>query len=172
MLRSNRSILSFDKPAGHLRLVMTPPAARFVLAPVLKKFLSQYPEITIEVVVDTGTIDLVSGHFDAGIHRGERLARDMIAVRITQDLRFVTVASPDYVARHGSPQIPSDLRDHNCVRLRQSGGEILPWRYVIDAQTTEFETSGSVIVNEPDCLVYAAIDGIGVVHIVEEYVAP
>jgi DNA-binding transcriptional LysR family regulator len=161
-----------DKPAGHLRLVVTPPAAKFVLAPVLKKFLSQYPEITVEMVIDTGVIDLVAGHFDAGIHRGERLARDMIAVRITHDLRFLTVASPDYVARHGLPQTPSDLRDHNCILLRQSGGEILSWRYIIDGKISQFETHGSVITNDPDWLVQAALDGIGVIHIVEEYVAP
>jgi DNA-binding transcriptional LysR family regulator len=160
-----------DKPAGHLRLIVTPPAAKFVLSPVLKKFLSHYPEITMEMVIDTGMIDLVGGHFDAGIHRGERLARDMIAMRITQDLRFVTVASPDYIALHGSPQTPSDLRDHNCIRLRQSGGEILPWRYVIDTKTVQFETYGNVTVNDPDCLVHTALDGIGVIHIVEEYVA-
>jgi DNA-binding transcriptional LysR family regulator len=161
-----------DKPAGHLRLVVTPPAAKFVLSPVLKNFLSQYSEITVEIIVDTGVIDLVAGHFDAGIHRGERLALDMIAMRISQDLRFVTVASPDYVARYGSPQTPSDLRDHNCVLLRQSGGDILSWRYIVDAKIVQFDTHGSIITNEPDCLVQAALDGIGVVHIVEEYVAP
>jgi DNA-binding transcriptional LysR family regulator len=161
-----------DKPVGHLRLIVTPPAAKFVLSPVLKKFLSLYPEITMEMVVDTGAIDLVAGHFDAGIHRGERLARDMIAMRITPDLRFVTVASPDYIARHGLPQTPSDLRDHNCARLRQSGGEILPWRYIVGAKIAQFDVHGSLITNEPDCLVHAALEGIGMIHIVEEYVAP
>jgi DNA-binding transcriptional LysR family regulator len=161
-----------DKPAGHLRIVVTPPAAKFVLLPVLKNFLAQYPEITIEVIVDTGVIDLVAGHFDAGIHRGERVARDMIALRLTQDLRFVTVASPVYISRHGSPQSPYNLAHHNCVRLRQSSGEILPWRYIIDGKTVQVETHGSLVVNEPDCLVYAALEGIGLTHVVEEYVAP
>jgi DNA-binding transcriptional LysR family regulator len=161
-----------DKPAGHLRLVVTPPATKFVLAPALAKFLAQYPEITIEVAVSTGAMDLVAGHFDAGIHRRDRVARDMIAVRITHDLRFVTVASPDYVARHGRPQTPADLQHHNCIRLRLGGGDTLPWHYIADDKTIEAETHGSVIVNEADFLVNAAVAGIGVTYIVEEYVAP
>jgi DNA-binding transcriptional LysR family regulator len=161
-----------DKPAGHLRLAVIPPATKFVLAPVLAKFLAQYPQISIEVVTDTGTIDLVAGHFDAGIHRRDRLARDMIAVRITHDLRFVTVASPDYIARHGRPQTPSDLQNHNCIRLRLATGETLAWRYIVDGKAAEFETHGSLIVDEPDFLVNAAIEGVGVTSIVEEYVAP
>jgi DNA-binding transcriptional LysR family regulator len=161
-----------DKPAGHLRLVTTPKAAKFILVPMLAKFLAQYPEISIEVLVDTGLIDLVAGHFDAGIHRGDLLAGDTIAVRVTPDLRFVTVASPAYIARHGRPQTLSDLQNHNCMRLRRSDGEIPPWRYIVDGKTSEFEAHGSVIVNEIDFLVNAALEGLGVTYCEEEYVAP
>jgi DNA-binding transcriptional LysR family regulator len=167
------SVNSFrDKPAGHLRLVTLPPVAKFVLAPLLAKFLTQYPEISVEVVVDTGLLDLVAHHFDVGIHRGDRLAPDMIAVRITPDLRFVTVASPAYIARHGLPQAPSDLQNHNCICVRLSSGEILPWRYVVDGKTVEFEAHGSVIVNETDFAVNAALEGLGVTYSVEEYMTP
>jgi DNA-binding transcriptional LysR family regulator len=161
-----------DKPAGHLRLVTTPKAAKFMLVPMLAKFLAQYPEISIEVVVDTALIDLVAGHFDAGIYWGDRLAGDMIAVRVTPDLRFVTVASPTYIARHGRPQTLSDLQNHNCMRLRRSDGEIPPWRYVVDGKTREFEAHGSVIANETDFLVNAALEGLGVTYCEEQYVAP
>jgi DNA-binding transcriptional LysR family regulator len=161
-----------DKPAGYLRLVALPTAAKYVLAPVLARFLVQYPEISIELVVDNRLVDLVAGHFDAGIHRGDQVERDMIAMRITPDWRFVTVASPAYIARHGRPQTPSDLQNHNCIRFKPSGGEILPWRYVVDGKTSEFEAHGSVIVNEINFPVNAALEGLGVSYFVEEYVAP
>jgi DNA-binding transcriptional LysR family regulator len=162
-----------DKPAGHLRLAVTPPATKFVLAPVLGKFLAKYPEVSVEVMaVTTGAIDLAGGRFDAGIHRRDRVARDMIAVRLTHDLRFVTVAAPDYIARHGRPQTPSDLQNHNCIRLRLASGETLPWHYVVDDKTAEFETHGSLVANEPDFLVNAALEGAVVTYMVEEYVAP
>jgi DNA-binding transcriptional LysR family regulator len=87
-------------------------------------------------------------------------------------LRFVTVASPSYIARHGRPLTPSDLQNHNCIRIRLSDGNILPWRYVVDGKTSEFETHGSIIVNDSDILVTAALEGLGVIHFAEEYVAP
>jgi DNA-binding transcriptional LysR family regulator len=161
-----------DKPAGHLRLVTTPGAAKSVLAPVLAKFVAQYPEISVEVVVGTGKSDLVANHFDAGIHRGELVGRDMIAVRITHDYRFVTVASPDYLARHGRPQTPSDLSNHDCIRVRLSGGEIMPWRYVVNDETIEFETHGCIISNDLDLAVSTALEGVGLLYMIEEYVAP
>jgi DNA-binding transcriptional LysR family regulator len=161
-----------DRPAGHLRLSMPPPVARFALAPVMARFLEQYPEISIEISVDLGQADIVAGRFDAGFRRGDRIARDMIAVRVTDDLRYVAVASPDYLARHGRPQTPADLHAHNCIRLRFPGGEFLPWRFVIEGKVVEIEVGGSVVVKDADLLVDAALEGNGVTYIVEEYVCP
>jgi DNA-binding transcriptional LysR family regulator len=161
-----------DRPAGHLRLTMPPPVAKFVLAPVLARFLERYPEIGIEIAVETGLTDIVAGRFDAGFRRGDLVARDMIAVRVTDDLRPVAVASPDYLARHGRPQTPADLHGHNCIRLRLPGGGFIPWQFVVQGKTAEFEVDGSVIVNDPELVVSAALDGIGVAYLVEDYVSP
>src|SRR6185312_10371846 len=89
-----------EKPAGHLRLTMPPPVARFVLAPVLARFLKRYPEIVLETTVESGMPDIVADRFDAGFRRGNLVARDMIAVCVTSDLHYRVVASPDYVARY------------------------------------------------------------------------
>jgi DNA-binding transcriptional LysR family regulator len=159
-----------DKPAGQLRLSVPPPVARFVLAPVLAEFLTLYPEISIEILVEAALTDIVAGHFDAGVRRGDRVANDMIAVRITNDLRFVTVASPAYLARHAAPQTPADLRAHNCVRYRLPSGEFLPWQFMIGNKSDRFEVEGSIIVNDMELAVTAALEGIGVTHTVEEYV--
>ena len=95
------------RPAGLLRLTVPPPVARFVLAPVLARFLAQYPEITIEITVESRSSDIVAGHFDAGFRRGNLIARDMIAVRVTDGMRFHVVASQDYLARKGRPLKPA-----------------------------------------------------------------
>ncbi len=87
-------------------------------------------------------------------------------------MRQVAVASPDYVARHGRPQAPADLHAHNCIRFRLPASGVIPWQFLVDGKLAEFEVHGSVIVNEPDLLIRAAIEGIGVVYIIEEYVAP
>jgi DNA-binding transcriptional LysR family regulator len=88
-----------EKPAGHLRLTMPPPVARFVLAPVLARFSRLYPEIVIEATVESGFTDIVAGRYDAGFRRGNLVARDMIATRVSSDMHYLVVASPDYLAR-------------------------------------------------------------------------
>jgi DNA-binding transcriptional LysR family regulator len=160
-----------DRPAGHLRLTMPPPVAKFVLAPLLAGFLEKYPEIVVDVAVESSLTDIVAGRFDAGFRRGDLVARDMIAVRATDDLRHVVVAAPDYLARHGRPQTPADLHGHNCIRLRLPAGDFIPWQFVVDGKAAECDVEGSVIVNDPELVVSAALEGIGVAYIVEEYVA-
>jgi DNA-binding transcriptional LysR family regulator len=161
-----------DRPAGHLRLTAPPPVAKFTLAPILARFLKKYPEITLEISVDAALTDIVAGRFDAGFRRGNVIARDMIAVRVTDDMRQVAVASPDYVARHGRPRVPADLHAHNCIRFRLPNGGFIPWQFMIDGRLAEFDVGGSVIVNEPDLLIRTAIAGIGVAYMLEEYVTP
>ncbi len=167
------SVNSFrEKPAGHLRLTMPPPVARFVLAPVLARFLKQYPDIVIETTVESSLTDIVAGRYDAGIRRGNLVARDMIAVRVTNDMHYLVVASPEYLALHGRPRTPADLQAHNCIRYRLPGGGFIPWVFVVDGKTVEFDINGSVVViNDPELVISAALEGIGIAYLYEEYVA-
>src|SRR5579871_3610924 len=104
-------------PTGSLRLTVATPAADLVLAPMLARFSAQYPEIRLEISVDDGLVDIVAGRFDAGMRLGERLERDMIALKLTE-LRHSIVGSRSYLERRGRPATPQDLSDHNCIRIR------------------------------------------------------
>src|ERR1700729_1910716 len=104
-----------EKPAGHLRLSMPPPVARFVLAPILARFLQLYPEIVIETTVESGLKDIVAGDQPAGFRRGNLVTLDMIAVRATNDMHYHVVASPQYLAQLDRPRTPSDLSAHNLI---------------------------------------------------------
>lgn len=162
-----------DRPSGHLRLSVPPPVAKFVLAPVLGRFLAQFPEITIEITVETRISDIVADHFDAGFRRGNWIARDMIAVRVADDRRLHVVASPDYLARRGKPLKPTDLHNHNCIRFRLAQGEFVPWEFVVDGKIVEIQVEGSVVVvNDPDLLLTTVLEGIGITYTMEEYVRP
>ena len=123
-----------ERPAGHLRLVMPPPVAKFVLAPVIARFLDRYPEVVIETTVDSGLTDIVAGRYDAGFRRGNLVARDMVAMRVTNDMRYRVVASPEYLARQGRPETPEDLHAHNCIRYRLPGGALIPWWFVVQGK--------------------------------------
>jgi DNA-binding transcriptional LysR family regulator len=161
-----------DKPAGRLRLTVSPPVASFVLRPLLPRFFAQYPEIVIDVSVDPVLTDIVAGRYDAGIRIGSLVARDMIAVRISDPLRVVVVASPDYLARHPQPKTPTDLEAHNCIRLRFPSGAFLPWRFVIDGEIHELKVEGSLIATDPNFLVHAAVDGVGILYSLRDFAAP
>jgi DNA-binding transcriptional LysR family regulator len=160
-----------DKPAGLLRLTVPPPAATLMLAPLLARFLAKYPAIELEVSVDAALTDIVSGRFDAGIRAGERLERDMIAVRIGEEIGGVIVAAPDYLARHSRPTSPRDLEAHNCIRFRFPSGAIVPWPFEKRGKKVEVVPEGTLTVNDPELAMRAALDGVGVLYTAVGYAA-
>jgi len=159
-----------DKPAGVIRLTVPPPAASFILAPVLQRFFATYPDIKLEISVDLNLIDIVADRFDAGIRFGNRVDRDMVAVRVSDPIRRVLVAAPIYLAQRPAPKTPHDLSQHNAIRFRLPGGGFIPWRFQEAGKSFEVAPEGSLIVNEPEMAVRAAVDGVGVLYTARQYV--
>jgi DNA-binding transcriptional LysR family regulator len=143
-----------------------------VLAPVLAQFLAQYPDIRLEIAIDSANVDIVAQQFDAGIRASDRIDRDMIAVKITEDWKTAVVAAPSYIARHGRPKLPEDLRAHNCIRLRLSGGALLPWRFLKAGKVSEIPVSGSLILNDTALMRPAVVEGVGLAQLPRAYVEP
>jgi DNA-binding transcriptional LysR family regulator len=152
-----------DKPAGLLRLTVPPPVANFMLGPLLSRFLAEYPEIELEVSVDAALTDIVAGRFDAGMRMGERLERDMIAVRVGE-MRAVVVAAPGYLERNPRPATPADLEMHDCIRFRFPSGAMLPWHFEKRGKQVEVAVNGHLTVNDEELAIRAAIDGVGVLY--------
>jgi DNA-binding transcriptional LysR family regulator len=153
-----------DKPAGTLRLTVPPPAAEFLLAPVIAQFLRTYPEIKLDVSVEDALTDIVAERYDAGIRPGERIARDMIALRIGDPMPLAVVASPKYLAERGTPKTPQDLERHNCIRIRFSSGVFLPWRFASKRRSLEVQVDGSLVVNDGALAIRAVSDGLGLIQ--------
>ena len=164
-----------DKPAGHLRLTVPRPAARTVIAPMLSRFLRDYPEVTLEIAVDSTLTDIVRDRFDAGIRPGHRVEQDMIALRVGEDAEPTVVASPDYLRRHGTPKEPSDLHAHNCTRMRFSSNAFARWAFERRGRSMEVDVTGSLITADSDLAVRAALDGLALArvprHTVEVHLA-
>jgi DNA-binding transcriptional LysR family regulator len=154
-----------DKPGGSLRLTVPRPAAKMVIEPILSKFLAAYPAISLEIITDSGLTDIVRDRFDAGIRPGHRVERDMIAVRVGEDARPTVVASLDYLRRHGHPKVPVDLQAHNCIRMRFASGAMQPWAFEKRGKSLEVLVKGSLIVNDGDLAIRAALDGIGIARL-------
>jgi DNA-binding transcriptional LysR family regulator len=162
-------------PRGTLRLNVPVSAARFFLPPMIDRFLAAYPDITLDLIVDNNFVDVVASACDAGIRYGERLEQDMIAVPIgPRTQRFAVAAAPGYLARRGVPLHPRDLLQHACLRGKFLSGAIYPWEFARDGQSLTVEPSGPLIVTPTaaDVMVSAAVAGLGVIYLFEEWLAP
>lgn len=160
-----------DTPAGHVRITVAAPAAHSVIGPRLGEFAALYPEIRLEVSVDAANVDIVANQFDAGIRLKGRIDRDMIAVRVSDDVGNAVVAAPSYLARHPKPKEPQDLQRHNCIRIRSSNGALLPWRFGDDGQFFEVPISGTFMSNDIDLVISAALTGVGILQLPRDYLA-
>ncbi|WP_431284538.1 LysR family transcriptional regulator [Humitalea sp. 24SJ18S-53] len=152
-----------DRPSGSLRINASQSATAVYLAPLVGRFLNAYPAITLEIVADDTLVDIVSGRFDAGVRFGERLERDMIAIRLSGDLEMAIVAAPDYLARHGTPMVPQELRHHRCINFRlPTNQNLYRWEFERDGAMLEVPVDGPLIANHTSVQIQAALDGVGI----------
>lgn len=164
-----------DRPAGTLRLNVPVSAARLVLPSILPAFIKAYPDIRVEITADSDVTDILAAGFDAGIRYDERLDQDMIAVPIgPREQRFALAASPEYLARRGTPAHPSELLQHDCIRGRFASG-MPAWEFEKAGELIRIQPSGPLVVSiggGADLGVEAAIQGVGIVMIFEQWLEP
>jgi DNA-binding transcriptional LysR family regulator len=159
------TVAASGRTAGTLRINTLGMAAKRIIAPRLGRFHQAHPDVVLDLVIDDGLSDIVAGRFDAGIRVGERLERDMIAVRLTADVKLLAVASPDYLARRGEPKTPADLSHHACINWRFPGsGGIYRWQFEKNGKRLEVAVEGPVISNHQDTVVEAALQGLGILY--------
>ena len=159
------AVVTTGRTAGTLRINTLGMAAKKIIAPRLGRFHRAHPDVVLDIVIDDGLSDIVAGRFDAGIRVGERLEKDMIAVRLTPDVRMLAVASPDYLARRGEPQTPADLHRHACINWRFPGsGQIYRWQLGRRGKKVEIAVDGPLIANHQDVVIEAAIQGLGILY--------
>ena len=160
-----QAVGSAARTAGTLRINTMSMAAKKIIAPRLGRFHKSHPEVALDIVVDDGLSDIVTGGFDAGIRIGERLHKDMFAVRLTPDGPLLAVASPDYLARFGEPETPADLHRHACINWRFPGsGNIARWEFRKKGKKIETIVEGPVISNHQDIVVPAVLQGLGIFY--------
>lgn len=158
------------KPTGLLRINLGRTANDLLITPILAEFHALYPDLRVELYLDEGLADLVAGHFDAGIRIGESLAQDVTAVRISGEQRMQVVASPAYVAAHGTPQSPHDL--HHCKTLgrRYNHGGLYRWEFQRDGHVFDIELESQLISNDPRQIIEMARAGLGIAHLFADLV--
>lgn len=162
-----------ESAGGAVRLTVPRISVPGVVAPALARLRERYPALHAEVSVDDRLVDIVEEGFDAGIRLGEMVAREMVAVRISEPFRFVIVGTPAYLRRAGVPRRPSDLLSHQCVGYRgQSTGELYRWDLERRGRMVQVQTSGALITNDAAMMIHAAMAGIGLAYVDEISIAP
>lgn len=160
-----------DTPAGNIRITAGEHAVDSVLWPFLKSFLTNYPDINVEIVADNSLTDIVNGRFDAGVRLGEQVAKDMVAVRIGPDMRMVVVGSPRYLQQHNSPSTPQELQNHRCINMRlPTRGGLYAWEFEKDGQELRVRVDGQLTFNSLRQRIDAAVVGFGLAYVPEDSV--
>ena len=161
-----------DAPAGRIRLNVVADAAPLLLGPVMPVFMDRYPEIEVDIVASNRMVDVVGEGFDAGIRYGGTVPEDMIAQRLSADLRWVVAASPAYLGRFGTPTSPEDLISHRCLGIRLGDDRIYRWEFEGPDGDFSVGLPSRITVNESSVLQAMAIDGAGLIYGIEPTLAP
>lgn len=159
-----------DVPSGTLRINAPQGAASLLLEPLFLQYAQRYPEVRIDIVSESRMIDIVAEGFDAGIRLGESVPQDMIAVPLSRDIRMLVVATPEYLARHGSPRHPRDLLQHQSIGMRMSHGGIYHWELAKGGQKLQMNLPVRLALNEPPAIKQAVLLGLGIGFISEWFI--
>jgi DNA-binding transcriptional LysR family regulator len=162
-----------DRPVGRLRIYATHMAAASVIAPIWGRFLSTYPEVHLELQVSEASRDIVAAGFDAGVGTQDRVAADMVSVRVMGPMKVAAVGAPSYFAQRRRPRTPDDLARHDCIQYRRAtNGTVFDWPFARNSKPRKIAVDGRLMVDDPNLAVRAAVDGVGIAYTIEALAEP
>lgn len=153
------------EPRGKLRVTTTVPLGELFLATIVFEFLESYPELEVSLHLTDRQVDLVAERFDVAVRVGP-LADSSLVAKFIGDSAYRVVASPEYLARHGTPRRPSDLSAHQCLRFTKSGTAVrTTWLFGKGKRAVNVPVSGRLVSDDFIVLRNAAERGLGVAHL-------
>jgi DNA-binding transcriptional LysR family regulator len=160
-----------DAPAGRIRLNVPEDAASLLLGPVVPVFVDRYPDIELDLSVTNRMIDVTDLGYDAGIRYGGTVPEDMVAQRLSSDIRWVVVGSPGYLEKFGTPQHPNDLSKHRCLKIRLGDERIYRWEFEKGDETLAITAPGAITIDETQVARTLAVHGAALMYAPEPRVA-
>jgi DNA-binding transcriptional LysR family regulator len=162
-----------DKPAGTIRITAIDHVVDSVLWPRIAPLLPQYPDLHVEISADYRLVDIAAERYDIGVRWGDQVEKDMIAVRLSPDVKMMIVGAPAYFAHRPVPGSIPDLMKHNCISLRlASSGGLYAWELRHEGQELEVRVRGQLIFNSAYQILNAALQGCGLAFIPEDLAGP
>jgi DNA-binding transcriptional LysR family regulator len=158
-----------ERPSGTVRVTTSKHAAETILWLAVGKLLKDYPEVKVELSIDSHLTDIIAHRFDAGVRLGEQIAKDMIAVRIGPELRMAVVGAPSYFTKHERPKTPHDLTNHACINIRlPTQGGLYTWEFGRPGRDLNVRVEGPLILNDIAMVLTAATEGVGLACVMED----
>lgn len=160
-----------DEPTGRIRLNVLSDGAKLLLGPVLPVFVERYPDIEVDLTVTNRMIDVIGEGHDAGIRFGGTVPSDMIAQRLSPDVRWSVVGTPGYLERFGVPTHPEQLKEHRCLKIRLGNARLYDWEFVKNGQKLEVQVPGAITIDETRVGVALVTRGAGLMYVPERVIA-
>lgn len=150
-------------PRGRLRVSAALAHGRLSIVPLVAAFSARYPAIVVDLRLEDEVVDILGGQADVAIRFGQ-LADSPLTARLIGSIGEVIVASPDYLARHGTPRVPQDLLNHNCLRFnfRRAAPD---WPFRVDGRDFSLQVAGTIEGNSGEVLSQLAKLGAGIARI-------
>ena len=161
-----------DKPIGTIRITAIDHVIDSIVWPRLATVLEQYPDVHVEINSDYRMVDVAADRFDIGVRYGDQVQQDMVAVRLTPDMRMTIVGAPRYFETHNAPMQVQDLARHNCITLRLSSGGIYAWELRDGDKDVDVRVRGQVTFNGAYQMLNAALSGYGLAFLPAEMTQP
>jgi DNA-binding transcriptional LysR family regulator len=157
-------------PAGTLRINSSLGAARMVIEPLVLAYLQRYPEMNVDMVTEARNVDIVADGFDAGLRPVEAVPAGMVRVPFGSKIRMAVVGAPAYFEKHPVPLAPTDLLEHECIRIRSPNGALSAWEFSQQDKNIEMAVPGRLVVDAPALMLDAVRRGWGLAYLAEWYV--
>ncbi|UYA61872.1 Transcriptional regulator, LysR family [Pectobacterium sp. F1-1] len=150
-------------PRGRLRVSL--PLVSSLVLPVLGEFMREYPEIELDLDFTDRMVDVIEEGFDAVVRTGDPVDSRLTARKLGT-FRFMVVAAPDYLIRHGTPQKPADLMQHTCLHYRfPNSGKLEPWALRLPPGEPELPLPTSIVCNNIETRLCFALQGLGIAYL-------
>lgn len=161
-----------ERPNGTVRINSSARGNEVLLRRIVPEFRRRYPDVQIDMVTDQRWVNVIAEGFDLGVRLGEAVPQDMIAVPFGGDEHFIAVASPAYLAAHGTPGVPDDLAQHQCIRFRLGSGKIYRWEFEYRGQELVIDVNGAITLGTMEQAILAAANGLGIAFVMKDLAQP
>lgn len=158
--------------SGRIRLNVVGDAAHLLLAPAMGRLAEDFPDLEIDIVASNRMVDVIAEGFDAGIRHGGTVPEDMIAQRLSAELRWVVAGAPAYLERHGTPTHPDELLAHRCLGVRLGNDRIYRWEFTGADGDLEVAVPSRITADDSRTMMAMAVAGAGLTYGTEAAMRP